>query len=101
LSQSKLAIVRGSVQQESDLMTNQEWEERLNDLRDAQVVTQRLMELNERNWERRFEQLTDTVDDIASAVVQLADAQRITQASLDSLIGNIDRFIQGRQGNGH
>ncbi len=82
-------------------MSDHEWVGRLNELRDAQLVTQRLIELNERNWERRFEQLTDTVNHIASAVIQLADAQRITQASLDSLIGNIDRFIQGRQGNGH
>jgi hypothetical protein len=91
---------------------NQEWESKMNELRDAQLVTQhllgalaerhdreigelreaqlvtqRLIEVNERHWNRRFE--------------QIVEAQQATQAKVDSLIGAIDRFIQGRGSDGH
>jgi hypothetical protein len=75
-------------------MGNSEWDTKINELRDELLVTQRLIELNERNWNRRFEKLTDVV-------TQLADSQRTTEASLTSLIAQIDRFVQGRAANGH
>ena len=63
----------------------------IRELKDAQIVTQRLMELNERRWNERFERLEESHQD---GMAEL-------RSSMNSLITNIDRFIQGRQGNGH
>ena len=91
-------------------------------LRDAQLVTQRVMQLNEKKWDERFEKLTETVENLTGTVgnltgtveklagtverIALSDEQsqaRISelQGMMNSLIANIDRFVQGRQSNGH
>ena len=84
---------------------NQEWETKMNDLRDAQLVTQhllgalaerhdreigelreaqlvtqRLIEVNEKNWNRRFEQMVERME-------LMVEAQQATQATVDSLVG--------------
>ena len=66
----------------------------IGDLREAQLVTQRLIEVNERNWTRRFEQIVERLE-------QMVEAQQATQATVDSLIVAIGRFIQGRGSDGH
>ena len=105
---------------------NQEWESKMNELRDAQLVTQhllgalaerhdreigelreaqlvtqRLIQVNERNWNRRFEQLVERFEQMVVRFEQIVEAQQATQAKVDSLIVAIDRFIQGRGSDGH
>ena len=75
-------------------MKDQDWESKINELRDAQLVTQRLMELNERKWDARFERLTSVVERHDNEIAEL-------RAAMASLIEHIDQFIQGRQSNGH
>jgi hypothetical protein len=95
-------------------MTNQEWEGRMNELRDAQLVTQRLMELNERRWNERFEEmhaglhvLVSRVDrhdveiaEFRSGMLEFSSGMLELRAAMASLVEHIDRFIQGRQSNG-
>jgi len=71
--------------------------------------------MTDQRWNDRFDRLTTIVEGLASVahdhsvtttemqttIKELTDAQRITQASLDSLIAGIDRFIRGQQSNGH
>jgi len=78
-------------------MTNQDWESRMNELRDSQLVSQKLLE-----------RLEGTVNQIGENTVYLqkqvqAHEHDISElrAMMASLITNIDRFIQGRQSNGH
>lgn len=46
------------------------------------------------------EHLAGTVEKLSVKIDALADRQTNTQAALDSLIANIDRFIKGQDGNG-
>jgi DNA-binding transcriptional regulator GbsR (MarR family) len=105
---------------------NQDWESKMNELRDAQLVTQhllgalaerhdreigelreaqlvtqRLIEGNERNWNRRFEQMFERLEQLVEAQQAIIEAQQATQATVDSLVVAISRFIQGRGGDGH
>lgn len=82
-------------------MTNQEWENRMNELRDAQLVTQRLMELNERKWNERFERHDNEIAQLRSGTLELSSGVLELRSAMASLIQHIDRFIQGRQSNGH
>ena len=100
-------------------MTNQEWESRMNELRDAQLftqqmlqklaerhdndiiqlreahlVTQRLMELNERRWSERFQRHDDQIAEFRAGMLEL-------RVAMSSLIAHIDRFVQGRGPDGH
>ncbi|MBI2818229.1 MAG: hypothetical protein HYX72_14940 [Acidobacteria bacterium] len=79
-------------------MKNQDWESKINELRDAQLVKQRLIELNERRWNERFERnehiWNQRFERHDNEIAEL-------RATMASLIEHVDRFIQGRQSNGH
>jgi predicted nucleic acid-binding Zn-ribbon protein len=103
-------------------MANQEWESRMNELRDSQLVSQRLLERVEQTVRDNSEQLralTSVVlrhendiaelrsrheNDIHEHQVSIG-AHQVSidelRAMMASLITNIERFIQGRQSNGH
>ncbi len=49
---------------------------------------------------RRQQEMQHTQQEMQHSIESLQDQQRLTQAALDKLILNIDRFIQGRGGNG-
>jgi hypothetical protein len=89
-------------------MTNQDWEQRMSELRDAQLVTQRLMERNEKDWNGRFETMISGVQSLVSIVhsheQRLGNAEdeiAAMRAALTSMMQSIDRFIRGQQSNGH
>ena len=63
-------------------------------LSDAQLVTQRLLELHGRQANERFARLEAKSESHEDGVAELRGA-------MTSLIANIDRFIQGQQHNGH
>jgi len=63
-------------------------------LRDSQLVTQRLMELNERRWNARFERHDEEIAELRTGMLEL-------RAAMTSLIAQIDRFIQGHGSEGH
>ncbi len=89
-------------------MTNQEWESGMNDLRQAQLATQRLIELNiaafdkrleatDKKWDQRFDRLTSIVESYqAQNQAQIAELR----AAMTSLVAHIDNYIQGRGPNG-
>jgi hypothetical protein len=96
-------------------MSDQEWVRKMNELRDAQLVTQRLMELNERKWDARFEEwearseewdarfatLTSVVEAHENRLALAEDSMAELRAALSSLIANMDSFIKGLRHNGH
>ena len=111
-------------------MTNQEWEQGMNELRDAQLATQRLIERNETSWyerfeaervnwnerfvaeqtrwDERFETLTSTVRDLISVgriheqrLANVEEGIAEMRAALTSMMRSMDRFIRGQQSNGH
>src|SRR5579871_972415 len=99
-------------------MANQEWENRMNELRDSQLVTQRLLERlegsvgrlgdNVEHMEARVDRIGEAVEIIATNTIRLQEQARAHEndivelrSAMISLIANIDRFIQGRQPNGH
>ncbi len=125
-------------------MNNEEWQERMNELhqaqlttqnllltmaerhdreigeiRDSQLVMQRLMEENERKWAGRFERHDEEMGDLRAGLAdlrggltasrQLYDVEMAEfragmqelRAAMNSLIAHIDRFVQGRNPNGH
>ena len=71
-------------------MPEADWEQRLNRLEEATIVNARLINLMEQRMDRVEEQSESYDDDIAELrAIQIA------------LMKTVDRFIQGRQGNGH
>ena len=89
-------------------MANSEWQEKMNELRDAQLVTQRLMEVNERRWNERFEKHDGMIakhdEAIAKhdeAIAKHDEALARMEAAMYRLFEHIDQFIQGKQSNGH
>jgi len=85
-------------------MNNQDWESRINELRDAQLVAQRLME----KLERKVDEHEDGIAEKRSAITtsashggELHEATGELQAAMISLVAQIDRFVQGRGSNGH
>lgn len=79
-------------------MTEQEWESKMNELRDAPLVAQRLIEMNERRWNERFERNEHIWNErFARHDNEIAELR----AAMASLIEHLDQFIQGRQSNGH
>ena len=96
-------------------MANSEWQEKMNELRDAQLVTQRLMEVNERRWNERFEKHDAMIakhneaiakhdEAIAKhdeAIAKHDEALARMEAAMYRLFEHIDQFIQGKQSNGH
>jgi hypothetical protein len=79
-------------------MANSEWQVKMNELRDAQLVTQRLMELNERRWNERFEHMHA---ENTARFAQHEEAISRLEAAMYRLFEHIDQFIQGKQSNGH
>jgi hypothetical protein len=85
-------------------MSDQEWDRKMNELRDSQLVTQRLLDQLEVKMDDTNEQvraLTSVVLQHESRFDKHDDEMAEIRAALASLISNIDRFIQGRQANGH
>ena len=84
------------------IMTNQEWESGMNDLRQAQMATQRLIELNIKAFDQRLEKVDQRVDKIdqrleklTRTVEKLSDQMLELRAAVASLVTTVDRFIQG------
>jgi hypothetical protein len=76
-------------------------------LKDQLIVTNRMVEENDKRWWQQTHDLWDyatflthALQDLRQTVDNLAARQATTQAALDSLITHIDRFIQGHGGNG-
>jgi hypothetical protein len=89
-------------------MPDQEWENKMNELRDSQLVTQRLLERLEGTVGQIGEHvqvLTSVVLRHENEIAELRSRRKSDiselRAMLASLITNIDRFIQGWQSNGH
>ncbi len=82
-------------------------EKSLLEIRDIQSVTAKLQQASERERKEQIGELREVVVHIANAqqrtdaaIQHLAEQQTLTDAALKSLITSIDRFIQGRGGNG-
>ncbi len=82
-------------------------EERLRKLEDALTVEAQLLDRHERLDEERharfhsqFEALAGIVEGLAGKINMIGDRQLTTQAALDRLIEQMDRFLRGRSGNG-
>ncbi len=99
-----------------------ELETKLNQIADSLLVQSRLVDRFERRTEERFANHEDRLDRIEAALEKfmeshqslieshqslieshqnLAARQAQTEAALQGLIGQIDRFLRGRQSNGH
>ena len=75
-------------------MANEEWASKMDELRDAQLVTQRLMDRHEREWNERFARLEAKVESHEDGIAEM-------RAAMSSLFKRMDRFIQGlERGNG-
>jgi hypothetical protein len=107
-------------------MTNQEWESGMNDLRQAQLATQRLLELNiaafdrrmeatENRWEKRMDAAEDSWEkrmeatdkkwnerfDRLASMAESHESQILElRAAMVSLVTTVDNFIKARP-NGH
>ncbi len=57
-------------------------------VQDAQLVTQRLMELYERQWDERFARLEAKVESHEDGIAEM-------RAAMNKLFDRMDRFIQG------
>jgi hypothetical protein len=82
-------------------------EERFRKLEGALTVEAQLLDRHERLDEERharidarFEALAGIVEDLAGKINLLGDRQLMTQAALDRLTEQIERFVRGRSGNG-
>jgi ATP phosphoribosyltransferase len=75
-------------------------EERLRKLEDALTVEAQLLDRHERLDEERHARIDAQLEALAGIVGKLGDRQLMTQASLDRLTEQIDRFLRGRSGNG-
>jgi hypothetical protein len=84
-------------------MTNQDWELRMNELRDAQLATQRLIEHNEKSWNQRFEDQrkeskaqqadwNDRFGTVTAAVQSLITVGRIHEQRLAKSEDRLARF---------
>jgi phage shock protein A len=99
-----------------------ELETKLNQIADSLLVQTRLVDRFERRTEERFANHEDRLDRIEAALEKVADGcvhlieshqslveshqdlatrQAQTEAALQGLIGQIDRFLRGQQRNGH
>jgi hypothetical protein len=75
-------------------------EERLKKLEDALIVEAQLLDRHERLDEERHARIDAQLEVVAGKISLLADHQLITQAALDRLTEQIDRFLRGQSGNG-
>lgn len=89
-------------------MANTEWDSKMNELRDSQLGSQRLLERLEGTVKDNNEQLRVLTSVVLQHENQVADLRlrhendvAELRAMMTSLIANIDRFIQGWQSNGH
>ncbi len=72
----------------------QRFQHGLEELQDAQLGTQRLMELHERQWDERFARLEAKVASHEDGIAEM-------RAAMNRLFEHMDRFIQGlERGNG-
>ena len=92
-----------------------EFETKLNQIADSLLVQSRLVDRFERRTEERFANHEDRLDRIEAALEKVADGyvhlieshqnlaarQAQTEAALQGLIAQIDRFLRGQQRNGH
>lgn len=92
-----------------------ELEAKLNQIADSLLVQSRLVDRFERRTEERFANHDERLDRIEAALEKvthgfgrlveshqdLAARQAQTEAALQSLIKQIDRFLRGQQSNGH
>ena len=69
----------------------------MNELRDAQLVTQRLME----RQETALETLTSVVHSHEQRLANAEDGIAEMRSALTSVMNSIDRFIRGQERNGH
>jgi hypothetical protein len=74
-------------------------EERFRKLEDALTVEAQLLDRHERLDEERHARIDAQLEALAGIVVKLGDRQLLTQAALDRLIEQMDRFLRGRSGN--
>jgi hypothetical protein len=75
-------------------------EERLRKLEDALTVEAQLLDRHERLDEERHARIDAQLEALAGIVGKLGDRQLLTQAALDRLTEQIDRFLRGQPGNG-
>jgi hypothetical protein len=89
-----LASSESRYDRQAESMTNQEWEKAIMELRDAQLVTQRIIERQARDWSDRFELLVGRLEVLTSVVEK-------HEERFDQIVDLFEKFIQGRQSNGH
>jgi hypothetical protein len=84
-------------------MATEEWEQKMNELRDAQLATQRLIEHNERSWRERFE--ADRQDWSQRFEAQQVDWSRRFDTQqvdwnrrIETLIGSVQSLVSIVQG---
>ena len=75
-------------------------EERLRKLEDALTVEAQLLDRHERLDEERHARIDAQLEALAGIVGKLGDRQLLTQAALDRLTEQIDRFLRGQPRNG-
>ncbi|MBI2817770.1 MAG: hypothetical protein HYX72_12605 [Acidobacteria bacterium] len=73
----------------------------MNELRDAQLVTQRLMERHEREWNERFETLTSIVHGHEQRLANAENGIIEMRAALSSVLTSLDNFVKGLRPNGN
>jgi hypothetical protein len=76
-------------------------EERLRRLEDALTVEAELLTCHERLDEDHHPRIGAQLGNVSSLLITLTDRQLATQAALDRLIEEIERFLRDRPGNGH
>jgi exonuclease VII small subunit len=90
-------------------MTFEEMERGINEIRDVQLVTARLMDRHERDWKERFERAENRVERLEAGLEHLLRAMQSHEdgiaemrAAMVKLFDRMDRFIQGMdRENGH
>lgn len=75
-------------------------DQKLARLEDALSVEAKLLDRHERMDEERHARPNEKLDTLVTVVQGMAEDQLTTRAALATLIQHIDRFNQGRSGNG-
>ena len=76
-------------------------EERLTRVEEHLLVTAEMMRRNEQKWDERLTRLADVMDRMELRQDQQDLALMEVKKSLASLIATVEKFIQGRDGNGN
>ncbi len=83
------------------LDSTREYGKGIQEIRDQNLVTARLLELHERESNARLERVEALADRHEERLSGVEERQASLEAAMRALFETVDRFIRGLEGNGH